>query len=173
LATCKPQIRAAAQVGDLIIGSGSKQGALAERAIFALIVGEKLTFDKYWSDNRFQIKKPNFMGSRADAFGDNIYHRKNGVWIQSDSHHSYADGTTNVSNLERDTSQDHVIVSTNFVYWGESAIAFPNYLRECNGDDIYPAVRAHRSIFSAEMIERAFAWFNEQLSGLQGRPSDW
>ncbi|MEV8521607.1 hypothetical protein ABZR86_17575 [Dyella marensis] len=173
LATCKPQIRAVAQVGDLIIGSGSKQGSLAERAIFALVVGEKLTFDEYWVDDRFQIKKPVFNGSRAEAFGDNIYHRENGVWIQSNSHHSHVDGTTNELNLDRDTSQNHIIISRSFVYWGASAAIFPEYLRDCDGDDIYPSVRAHRSRFSPEMIRRAYAWFNEQPRGLQGRPSDW
>lgn len=173
LATCKPQIRASAHPGDLIIGFGSQQGVLAGRAIFALIVSEKLTFDGYWADKRFARKKPDFYGSRAEAFGDNIYHTENGVWRQSDSHHSYVDGVTNHSNLDRDTSQDCVLISDNYVYWGEAAIALPSYLRDCDGDDLYPSVRSHRSVFSDEMVQRAYEWFANQPRGVQGRPSDW
>jgi len=55
--------------------------------------------------------------------GDNIYHKDvRNNWIQEDSHHSNADGSTNTTNLKRDTSSDNVLISSHFYYFGSSAI---------------------------------------------------
>ena len=175
LATCKPQIRAAAHAGDLVIGCGSAALGLQERIIFAMQVAEKISFQEYWNDGRFATKRPNFAASRSHAYGDNIYHREKDVWVQEDSHHSLDDGGLNVSNLTRDTGADAVLVATNFIYWGNSAVPIPLELQDGTcGDQLYPPARSHRSVFSPEFVEHVALWFGSVAPrGLQGRPHSW
>lgn len=58
LACCKPLIRGHADIGDWVIGAGSKANGLWGKIVYAMIVDETLTFDQYWNDHRFQVKKP-------------------------------------------------------------------------------------------------------------------
>jgi len=137
LATCKPVIRRVAARGDWIVGTGAKvRYQLQGHLIYAMKVDEALTFDEYWSDSRFQAKKPDLMGSLKVAYGDNIYHRDDGDWVQLDSHHTLADGSTNVHNVERDTQTDRVLVSKRFVYWGRSAPRIPDRFRSFGPEDV-------------------------------------
>ena len=69
LATCKPEIRKVADVGDWDLGTGSKSHGSAPHAVFAMLVTETLTFNGYWSDPRFRSKRPNLRGSKKQAFG--------------------------------------------------------------------------------------------------------
>jgi hypothetical protein len=123
LATCVPRIRASAQIGDWILGVGGRRLKATGKSIYLMKVSEVLTFNEYWSDIRFFRKKPVRNGSLVMMVGDNVYHQEagNGVWIQSDSHHSNPDGTTNNKNLETDTSSTSVLVSDHFYYFGKSA----------------------------------------------------
>lgn len=125
LATCKPQIRKPAKVGDWIMGvGGAALRPIARKCIFLMKVSEKISFQDYWHDPRFSIKKPSRNGSRTQMLGDNIYHKdENEEWVQEDSHHSNADGTPNIDNLKRDTgSCDQVLISNLFFYFGRDAI---------------------------------------------------
>lgn len=130
LATCKPKIRKAAQVGDWIIGTGSKQMKLGNRLIFAMQVSEALTFDEYWISDRFAYKKPVLNGSIVQMFGDNIYHHNGAGWLQENSHHSNEDGSANLKNLNRDTSADRVLAATHFFYFGKACPEIPAELLE-------------------------------------------
>ena len=113
LATCKPTIRKKAKVGDWVLGTGSK--CVGDNLlIYCMKVSEKLTFDEYWDDYRFQVKKPVRNGSAIKQYGDNIYHSSNGIWKQSDSHHSYGDGSTNNENLGKDIKGEYVLISNFF-----------------------------------------------------------
>lgn len=125
LATCKPDIRKSAKVGDWIIGIGGHTLRTAQKkCIFLMKVSEKISFQEYWSDHRFSLKKPSRNGSRVQMLGDNIYHKDgNEAWIQEDSHHSNPDGTYNRKNLNRDTGRcDQVLISDFFLYFGSNAI---------------------------------------------------
>src|SRR6266446_9096276 len=75
LATCKPRIRSVAQIGDWVIGTGSKTRKREKHLVCAMRVTGAMTFNQYWSDPRFQAKQPNLRGSKKQAFGDNIYSR--------------------------------------------------------------------------------------------------
>lgn len=174
LATCKPQIRSVAEINDLVVGCGSAQTGLEGQAVFAMRVSEKLTFQQYWSDPRFSAKKPNLSSSRAQSYGDNIYHRELSEWIQEDSHHSYEGGGMNISNRDRDTSADCVLIGIDFIYWGGNGPSFPDELRGGYGDDIYPSSRSHRSVYGPEMIEAVTRWFDGfPFRGYLGRPFNW
>jgi len=126
LATCKPGIRKGANVGDWVMGvAGRELGkSIHKKCILLMKVTEKIGFQEYWNDTRFQIKKPCRNGSALKMIGDNIYHRNNeGEWIQEDSHHSLENGMENEGNLNRDTGQsDQVLISNLFFYFGNQAI---------------------------------------------------
>lgn len=124
LATCKPRLRRSAKVGDWVMGvGGSEMGELRRKCIYLMEVSEILSFDEYWNDERFRLKKPVRNGSRVQALGDNIYHHdEKGEWVQSDSHHSLPDGSLHEGNLNTDTATtDKVLVSEKFIYFGAKA----------------------------------------------------
>ncbi|HGM7334413.1 TPA: hypothetical protein ACKQCJ_000716 [Stenotrophomonas maltophilia] len=175
LATCKPQIRRAAQVGDLVIGCGSNANERNGQLICAMRVTEKITFQQYWDNQRFSIKRPAFNSSLAHAYGDNIYHRDAaGIWIQERSHHSFGDGSLNDENLTRDTTtSDAVLLSTDFAYYGRNSIPIPGELRSFLGDDLYPNTRDYRSNFDERFVAAINKWFERLNKGMHGYPIDW
>ena len=125
LATCKPDIRKSAQVGDWILGvGGADLGQARRKCILLMKVSEKMSFEEYWNDARFSLKKPARNGSNIQMIGDNIYHKDlNGGWLQEDSRHSNPDGTIHRDNLKRDTgTTNQVLISKNFFYFGSKAI---------------------------------------------------
>jgi len=125
LATCKPDIRKSAKEGDWILGvGGSYLKSAYRKCIYLMQVSETLTYQEYWTDPRFSIKKPARNGSHVQLLGDNIYHLDDdGKWIQEDSHHSHPDGTPNMGNLKRDTGKtDKVLISDFFIYFGSEPI---------------------------------------------------
>ncbi|QYX47159.1 hypothetical protein K3F43_21155 [Pseudomonas tussilaginis] len=174
LGTCKPQIRKSAQVGDIIVGCGSTALHLEGRAIFAMRVTRKLSFQEYWEDESFRIKRPNLYSSQSMAFGDNIYHRDGESWLQEDSHHSFEGGQLNHANLLRDTSSDNVLIGDEFVYWGANALQIPEHLRNHAGEDLYPAGRNYQCNFSPEFRAQVDAWLKGfPKRGYLGRPASW
>src|ERR1700754_76600 len=95
LATCKPNIRGSASVGDWVAGVGPRR-RLDGCVVYAMQIAETLTFDDYWVDARFQRKKPDVRGTVKHRYGDNIYHRdESGAWQQEDSRHSLDSGAPN------------------------------------------------------------------------------
>ncbi len=125
LATCMAVLRGSAKVGDWVMGVGGGRLNAPGKCIYAMKVTEVSSFDGYWRDNRFMVKRPLRNGSSVMMLGDNIYHRKSGRgrWIQEDSHHSNQDGSPNTSNLKKDTRSTQVLISTHFYYFGSMAPA--------------------------------------------------
>ena len=126
LATCKPRIRKSATIGDWVFGIGSKT-THCNRMIYMLKVTGKITFNEYWENREYAMKKPQ-MTTLKKMYGDNIYYydKNKGGWHQANSHHSYENGKTNFHNLQRDTSSDNVLISREFFYFGKSAIVIPD-----------------------------------------------
>jgi len=174
VACCKPDVRRGAAIGDLIVGCGSAALGLVGHFLYAMRVQEKLTFQQYWDDPRFQRKRPTFTAGIAQEYGDNIYHRNEaGSWVQEDSHHSLDGGQWNSLNADRDLGADAVLVSEDFIYWGNLAPPIPPYLRDFEGDDLYPNNRNFRNSYSAEFVAAAIDWFNVGPKGRRGRPVNW
>ena len=175
LATCKPKIRKGASPGDWIVGVGSRAQRTEGRLVYAMEVGEKLSFDDYWNDPRFQSKKPDRRGSLKYRYGDNVYHRSStGDWIQEDCRHSFADGSPNPDHVNRDTGADAVLVASRFTYWGGAGPELPSDLRDWNGIDLGEPGRDHTyKPYSSEMIKAFVAWVDSLDAGYQGRPIDW
>lgn len=160
LATCKPNIRKSAQVGDWVVGTGSKRYGLNGKLVYAMKVTEILTYDQYWNDPRFYQKRPNLRGSLKQAYGDNIYHRnpKTGRWVQVDSHHSRAGGSPNQANICRDTKSQNVLVGTEFAYWGGDGPRIPGRFRRGGGLDICCTLQGHKCIFPEEFVKEFITW---------------
>ena len=129
LATCKPQIRERALMGDWVAGFGGANTAISHKMVFLMRVDEICTFDEYWEDPRFLVKRPRFDGNYQQCYGDNIYHHIGNEWMQENSHHSYVDGI-NQNNLLHDTRIDRVLLSFYYWYFGENAIELPEEFAE-------------------------------------------
>ena len=172
LATCKPEIRRLADVGDLVVGTGGSARNGRDVVVYIMRVTETVTFNEYWSSPRFRRKRPNLRGSKKQAFGDNIYCRDGaGRWQQRNSHHSYADGRPNRHNLVHDTRVDRILISDDFVYWGGSGPRIPSRFRGGADVDIR-AGRGHRSRFTATVVDDLLAWY-EGLGERGYRASPW
>lgn len=59
LALCKPAIRRGAKPGDLIIAFNGRDLGEPHRVRWAGVVKEKLGFDRYWHDRRFENRPDN------------------------------------------------------------------------------------------------------------------
>ena len=73
LATCKGlQLRhnSHLKIGDWIVGLGSVAMGNLGRIIYAMQVEKKITFDQYWDDPQYQIKKPVINGSLVQMYGE-------------------------------------------------------------------------------------------------------
>ena len=129
LATCKQQIRERDLMGDWVAGFGGANTAISHKMVFLMRVDEICTFDEYWEDPRFLVKRPRFDGNYQQCYGDNIYHHIGNEWMQENSHHSYVDGI-NQNNLLHDTRIDRVLLSFYYWYFGENAIELPEEFAE-------------------------------------------
>ena len=176
LATCKPGIRERAKIGDWVAGVGSKQKDQDGRLVFAMQVDEALSYDEYWSDTRFKRKVPNRVGSLKQQYGDNIYHRALGedTWIQEDGRHSLEDGSPNMDHIKRDTSAPRVLISENFVYYGNNSVEIPGIFRYWEGHDVCGHGPGYRCNFPEDMRDTIIGWLTEQADeGIAGEPPDW
>ena len=171
LATCKPDIRKAARLGDIVIGKAAAPDG--KRTVFVMEVGEILKYDDYWCDPRYQRKKPQINGSLMMACGDNIYHRliPDGKWIQAHSYHSKRDGTEEPDHIQHDTGRtERVLLSRQFKYFGMNGPDLPNL----HGIPVAEPIRNMRRNFSDRDHQMLMQW----LRTLGGRgqmyePSDW
>lgn len=170
LATCKPQIRRSAQKGDWVVGFGGKDTPAYEKLVYVMQISEKMTFDQYWNDIRFQKKKPNFLKSLMYYYGDNIYHHdtNTGIWLQENSHHSY-EGEINYNNLIKDTGADAVLISDDYWYFGTNACLLP-----VEFNSIVSHGRPYKKIKNEDLINRFERWLSESYhKKLNGRPFSW
>lgn len=175
LAVCKSSIRQNKNltVGSWVVGSGSQKLKNLNKLIFAMQVEEKLTFNQYWNDPRFQYKKPIINGTLVQMYGDNFYHQDvDGKWIQENSAHSLANGKQNINHTKRDTSGEFVLISTNFYYFGENAISVPKEFAKnvfCSGRDMRsPSI-------SMDAMNDFILWLQDHYEKgiLYGDPISW
>ena len=159
LATCKPDIRRVAAIGDIVIGTGTKSKILDGRLIYYMEITEKVTFNEYWEDKKFFDKRPFVRGSLVQMYGDNIYHKFNGIWYQENSHHSYENGTINYRNLNRDTKVDAVLISNKFFYFGKANLKIPTKFN-C----LYRNLRKHLKIEDEEIITEFSDWLKKNFT---------
>jgi len=174
LAVCKGDIRKSKRlkIGDWIFGTGSAKLKNLHFLVYAMQVEEKLTFQQYWDDERFQYKKPVLNGSLVKMYGDNIYHKdvEDGEWIQEDSAHSFAEGKINGDHLDADISGEYVLISRNFFYFGDQAIKIPT--------EFLPICSEGRNVKSIGIpkddADRFVEWLQGKYeAGIFGDPINW
>jgi hypothetical protein len=169
VATCKPDIRKAACIGDYVLGTGSAERKRNGHVVFLMRIDEIITFDQCWKDPRFARKIPVMNGSLQQRFGDNIYHHEDGKWIQADSRHSQIGSKPNTRNLKRDTKTDRVLVGHDYTYWGGDGPKIP-----LNLERFVHKTPAYRSFFSEDEIARFLDWIKKfDEIGLAGDPYEW
>jgi hypothetical protein len=178
LATCKPEIRRRAEVGDWVIGSASNDRSVRRggHLVHAMRVTETMTFDDYAADPRFEAKKPFRMGSRKQSCGDNIYFRStpDGNWSQRDSFHSRADGQVNPHHVARDTGVNRVLISSDFIYFGGTGPAFPGDLQDRDGRPLCKSGIGRSCFDDPELVRGLERWVRGfGISGYQGPPQEW
>ncbi len=169
LATCKPRIRQYAKIGDRILGTGSKATQRHGHLVFAMRVDEVMSYDEYWNDPRFLVKRPNMRSSIRNGYGDNIYHKDgSGCWIQEDSHHSRPHGQPCDANSGHDTQTDRVLIGQHFCYWGGSGPPIPDKWRKevCHSTQ-------HYKMICARLAPEVAAWLDESEQGYCGEPLNW
>ena len=182
LAICKPGIRRTAQKCDYVIGLAGgeyrRKASVDWPIVYAMqITEEPMTFEKYWHDPRYQVKRPDLNAGGEYACGDNIYHKDSqGQWVQESSWHSNPDGTPNQCNLETDTGGHHVLASEDFIYWGSEGPPLPSNLTTLIVGRNYKRFRTWVP-GEQEVVEKFIEWFEgEKARGFKGRvgmPFDW
>lgn len=169
LATCKPDIRNRASVGDLIVGSSSRGHSVTKSLVYVMLVDEKIDFKQYSTDARFRYKKPILNGSLKKMYGDNIYYfdSTQDEWVQLDSHHSNADGSENLHNKNRDLKSEYVLISHHFWYFGRNHLVLPNEFMS-----IHHKGRGYKSkCFTEEFLTSFLVWLESNApKGYRGNP---
>lgn len=172
LATCRPDIRSRASIGDWIIGTGSATRNDRTKLIYAMKVEEVVDFESYFEDDRFQDKKPDLTKSSKFNYGDNIYTKnEKGDWVVLDSHHYREGGSNNEENILKDTSEPVVLISQEFIYLGNRSIEIPEDLHF-----MIKAGRGTRNRFTTEELAKIENWLKAVIKdhkGLKGFPNNW
>lgn len=173
IATCKPGIRNKADINDWVIGTGSKQLNCQGKLLFSMKIKEKLLYNNYWNDSRFQNKKPVMNGSFKQMYGDNIYSYDDDTdnWIQSNSHHSHDDGSENDRNKSRDLKSKFVLISKEYYYLGQNAISIPRRFR-ANNDDICLKGQGYKRSFSDVFVDSFINWLHSSFDNRFGYYGD-
>lgn len=174
LAVCKSQIRNNPNLtnGDWVVGLGSKALGNFHHLIYAMQVEEKISFNEYWKDKRFDMKKPVINGSLVQMYGDNFYHfdEKSNEWIQENSAHSLEGGAINAEHLKRDTGGEYVLISRRFYYFGNKSPLIPNKFTSICSEG-----RGHKYLGIDEHVKNDFIrWLTSSHTvGLHGDPISW
>lgn len=175
LATCKgAQLRnnGNLEIGDWVIGLGSVAMGNLGRIIYAMQVEEKITFDQYWEDPRFQNKKPVINGTLVQMYGDNAYHTVDGKVVQEHCAHSLKGGGVNNDHLQRDSDGKYVLLSQRFYYFGDHCPEVPE-------DFIYILNDSRSTKFwdlhdEDDKINAFVSWLEENYTiGIHGDPCNW
>ncbi len=166
LADCKPMIRRTAQVGDWIVGLSPK--ATGNRGVFAMEVDEILDYARYFHDQRFANKVPDYTkGEVIYKTGDNIYRpQPNGRFQQLRSMHSDGENE-NPDTKAHDLGGVNVLIGETFHYFGGSGPYLPEWLNELK------VGRAHKNRFSQETISKFLKFISSYSQGVIGPPTNW
>jgi hypothetical protein len=169
-------IRDYAKLNDIIIGiAGSAKRGLGRyypQLIYWMRVDVELTFDQYWNDPRFALKRPRIPGPKMYMVGDRTYRHENGSpdWSFDQSMHYLATAAQkNGGHVARDTKVDRVLLSKHYTYWGKSGPKVPDHLLP-----LFPVLRGqkcnHDAVLLAELHN--FIGLNQPMK-LTGEPADW
>ena len=177
LATCKPDIRRRAKIGDWLAGTGSNKRGVrrGKYLVYAMKVSEILSTTEYWHTPRFDKKKPNLFHNWVTASGDNIYEPLgHGRWCQLDSYHSHKDGSREDDHVKRDTAVEQILISDDHVYFGGEGPQLPSLFLDDGDHPMICLGRNYKRIQSEPTITEFENWIRSMGKiGFQGKPLDW
>ena len=167
LAICKPAIRRNAQIGDWVVGTGSKHspiGDVSGMVLYAMHVSQKLTMADYDVLTRRTLTQKVPVWTHQDhrrRVGDSIYDFETNPPTQRLGVHPEGYRPTDLSGLG-------VLLSDRFYYFGDHPQPLP--------DDLLPIVRqgqGHQSVMNAPYVDLFTTWLGSlglKLNALRGKP---
>lgn len=172
LAICKPQIRRNAEIGDWVVGTGSKNARcndgntydLSNHLTYAMKITDVKSFKEYddFCNSDIPSKIP-IWSSKVwpEKMGDCIYdyNAANAVPLQRAGVHKLV-------NMDHDLNGKNVLLSNHFYYFGEAAIEIPDHL-----ETIIKRHQGHRKITNTNIIFQFEEWISKYESNkLYGEP---
>jgi len=148
LAICKPKIRKTANIGDYIIAFTSKSMKVSQepKIIYIAKITNKLLLNNYYT--KFK--------NRKDCIYDN-----NLILIKNDFHNS--------CNIKKDINGKYVLLSNEFIYFGNNFIDVPNKIK-----NIVPKYQGHMSKKNIKYTKEFLCTFNKLKKkygvGIRGQP---
>lgn len=167
LVICKPVIRRVAEVGDWIVGTGSKNssaGDMSGRVIYVMKITEKLKMEDYDAyTQKYLLKKvPEWSSNdQRRKVGDSVYDFSSDPPTVRQSVHSEKD-------RKKDLSGKYALLSKKFWYFGDKAPKLPDNLQV-----IVKKGPAHRSNANAPYVESFLKWLYNlkwKQNRLHGKP---
>ncbi|TAE31144.1 MAG: hypothetical protein EAZ92_03090 [Candidatus Kapaibacterium sp.] len=160
LAICKPVIRRVAEVGDWIVGTGSKQFGFENKVVYAMKITQKLTLKEYDDYCRKELVKKIPLYKDADItkrVGDCIYDFTLSPPKLRDSVHDEG-------NIKTDLGGKCALLSTHFYYFGKEPKALPLELY-----GIVQQGQGHRSSSNEPFVELFVSWITTEFSNLKNQ----
>ncbi|HOZ14035.1 MAG TPA: hypothetical protein PK784_04555 [Tenuifilaceae bacterium] len=161
LTICKPAIRRSADIGDWVVGTGSKNSKcndgeyydLSDCVVFAMKISDKKTLQEYDSFCKTSLKKkiPNWKTTDwRHRMGDCIYDYSNGLnpKLRKSVHKE--------ENRNRDLCGLNSLISNEFYYFGEDARPLPIDLKL-----IIKRNQGHRKIENPDLVLKFENWIKE------------
>ncbi|RZS93861.1 hypothetical protein [Aquimarina brevivitae] len=139
LAICKPRIRSVAEIGDWVVGLGSKNvngKDYSGKVVYAMKITDVKTLKEYdeYCKTYLPKKIPNITHSDfRRRLGDCIYDYSNKEVLQRA-------GVHNKNNIKTDLGGKNVLLSTHYYYFGDQAIDLKSNLKP-----IIHQVQGHKS----------------------------
>lgn len=168
LVICKPVIRRNAQIGDWIVGTGSKNspiGDISDKVVYTMRVTKKMTMQEY--DNcckkNYPEKMPDWNSKEFFKWvGDCIYDYEDPV------NPKIRKGVHSELNQEHDLSGKFALISNHFHYFGDNPIQLDKRLTP-----IIHKNQGHKSNANNSYIKDFIAWIESRkfkLNSLNGEP---
>lgn len=161
LVICKPAIRRTAQIGDWVIGTGSKNTRLkdgrlldfSDRIVYAMKVTDKKSLSDYdaYCSQHLKNKIPNWRATDWRLrMGDCIYDYSDGQepTLRKSVHKE--------QHRQRDLSGHNALLSDHFYYFGEAARPFPPELQL-----IIKRNQGHLVITQTDLVTKFEKWINQ------------
>jgi Nucleotide modification associated domain 2 len=170
LAICKPRIRQAANVGDWIVGTGSKNspiGDISNNVVYAMLVTQKMTLEDYdrFTQSELLRKIPKMESKDLRRhYGDSIYDF-------SKYPPSLRQSVHDEENRSTDLSGGWVLLSDHFFYFGDRPIVLTKELL-----GIVKQGQGHKSTFNMPYVDEFIRWIHSlgyPPASLIGKPQLW
>lgn len=189
LATCKPALRAYTDLGrQWIVGMGGaksrtpdpyKPGGLRtenwkDRLIYVMAPEERLTYDEYYNDPRFQSRIP----KAENDPGDNIYFQDNTgkyrVTERFNDVHKVQAGKPFAGFMDNDMRNGpYVLVARKFWYFGDQAPSLYEQASVSEGlaETLRDTFRGHKIVAEPNQVTEFSDWLHQNFKpGIHGKP---